>query len=197
MRMVSKVLVFGLSMMVCGFAADLRAQEGDAEEMMKQWQEAMAPNENHALLKQREGKWTYKVKMWMAPGAPPQESEGKSSSKMAMGGRYLIDHVEGEFNGMPFKGMSILGYDNVKKKFVSSWIDNFGTGFMVGTGTYDAEKKTWTFKTEQSDPMSGKTAKGRSVERLVDENHWEMTMYSIGPDGKEMKSMEIKYTRVK
>ena len=38
---------------------------------------------------------------------------------------------------MSFTGMAIEGYDNVKKKFVSSWIDNMGTMILNSEGTYD------------------------------------------------------------
>jgi len=35
---------------------------------------------------------------------------------------------DGKMKDMMFKGMGMEGYDNVKKKFVASWIDNMGTG---------------------------------------------------------------------
>jgi hypothetical protein len=35
---------------------------------------------------------------------------------------------------MPFEGISTLGYDNAKKTFFSTWIDNMGTGMMVMEG---------------------------------------------------------------
>ena len=38
---------------------------------------------------------------------------------------------DGKMKDMQFKGMGVEGYDNVKKKFVASWIDNMGTGIHV------------------------------------------------------------------
>ncbi len=32
--------------------------------------------------------------------------------------------------GMPFEGMGIDGYDNLAKQYVSTWVDNMGTGIM-------------------------------------------------------------------
>lgn len=172
------------------------AQELDPE-MMKKWQEFMTPNEHHKRLKALEGEWTFTTKMWMDPNAPPTESKGKSSAKFIMDGRYLMHHVEGEFSGMPMKGMAIVGYDNIKKKYINSWIDNFGTGFMTAEGTFNEDKKEWTYATSQSDPMSGGSVKGRTVERIVDKDHWEMDMYMNGPAGKEIKQLKIRYTRAK
>ena len=38
---------------------------------------------------------------------------------------------DGKLKDMQFKGMGIEGYDNVKKKFVASWVDNMSTGVPV------------------------------------------------------------------
>ena len=37
----------------------------------------------------------------------------------------------------------------------------------------------------------------RQTFKIVDDNNQVMEMYGAGPDGKEMKMMEIKYTRKK
>lgn len=34
---------------------------------------------------------------------------------MIFGGRYQLSNYKGNFMGMPFEGMSIMGYDNAKK----------------------------------------------------------------------------------
>ncbi|PYK31529.1 MAG: hypothetical protein DME58_07260 [Verrucomicrobia bacterium] len=105
------------------------------EEMMKQMMEMSKLNENHKLLADMNGSWNYTIKMWMSPDptAQPQQSKGTASRKSAMGGRYFTMDVtgklqmpgeDGKMKDMQFKGMAIEGYDNVKKKFVSSWIDN-------------------------------------------------------------------------
>lgn len=39
--------------------------------------------------------------------------------------------------------------------------------------------------------------KSRTVEKMVDADHWTMQMYQPGPDGKEFMGMEISYTRKK
>jgi hypothetical protein len=43
--------------------------------------------------------------------------------------------------------------------------------------------------------MTGKMMKHRMVEKEVDANHHVMEMYTTGDDGKEMKVMEVSYTR--
>ena len=93
----------------------------------------------------------------------------------------------------PFVGMSIEGYDNVKKKFVSSWIDNMGTGIMNSEGTYDPASKTLTYFAEY-EPMPGMKTKTRQVLKLTDKDHRTLEFFE-DRGGKEVKTMEIGYTR--
>lgn len=96
----------------------------------------------------------------------------------------------------PFNGFGLYGFDNVSKSFQGTWIDNCGTGMMMGTGELNSEGDTltWTFK--YNCPMTNKPAIFREVERRTGEDTMTLTMYGPAPDtGKEYKVMEIKYTR--
>jgi hypothetical protein len=93
--------------------------------------------------------------------------------------------------------MGTSGYDNLKKKYVFTWIDNNTTSILAGEGTWDAAKKTLTCKTSMPDPMSGKELPARMVETVVDADHWKMEMYATGPDGKEALAFRIEYKRAK
>src|SRR5262245_57964290 len=90
--------------------------EPDQAAMMAAMEKYATPGENHAHLKALVGSWTATVKFWMAPGAPAQESTATSECKLIMGDRYLQEEVRGSFGGMPFQGMGLTGYDNLKKK---------------------------------------------------------------------------------
>ena len=59
--------------------------------MMKQMMELAKLNENHKLLADLAGTWTYTVKMWMNPdaNAKPSESKGTATRK-ANDGRTLF-----------------------------------------------------------------------------------------------------------
>ena len=161
-------------------------------------------NENHKLLADMNGSWNYSIKMWMNPdpNAKPQESKGTATRKSAMGGRYATMDVNGkmQMNGkdgkmsdMQFKGMAVEGYDNVKKKFVSTWIDNMGTGIHFSEGTYDPATKTFTFASEM-EMMPGMKMPVREVLKMTDKDHMLMEWYETH-GGQEKKTMEIAYTR--
>jgi hypothetical protein len=176
-----------------------KSSEGD---MMAMMMELSKPGENHKLLQGAVGDWTYSVKWWMSPDAPPSESTGTSTARAVMGGRYFItDHTgkmqmpgpDGKMMEMEFKGMAMEGYDNVKKKFVSSWIDNMGTGIMNSEGTYDAASKTLTYIGEY-EPMPGMKTKMRQLVKISDKDHRTFEFFE-DRGGKEVKTMEINYTR--
>ncbi len=173
------------------------AMSADERAMMEKWNAYMTPGEEHKLLAQKAGSWSMKVTSWMTPGGPPQVSEATSESRMVLGGRYLEDVTTGSFNGMPFEGRGLTGYDNISRKYVSTWVDNMGTGIMTGKGTYDPKTRSFTWRTEGPDVMSGKIKAYRGVDTIIDADSWKSEMFEKGPDGKERKSMEIVYRRRK
>jgi Protein of unknown function (DUF1579) len=178
--------------------------QSNPQEMMKQMIEMSKLNENHKLLSSLDGNWNYTIKMWMNPdpNAKPQESKGTATRKTVMGGRYVMMDVtgkmqmpgeDGKMKDVQFKGMGLEAYDNVKKKFVSSWIDNMGTGIQFSEGTYDPATKTFTY-TSEMEPVPGMKSQTREVIKVTDNNHMTLEWYE-NQGGQEKKTMEIAYTR--
>ncbi len=169
----------------------------DSVMMDKAWKENMTISDQHKMLAKSNGTWTGEVTMWMADGAPPMKSASTSVTKSVYGGLYQQTNHSGDMMGMPFEGTSIMGYDNLKKEFFSTWIDNMGSGIMVMTGQWDAASKKMNLSGNMR-CMNGQDAGMREVFTMVDDNNQMLEMY--GPDpatGKEYKNMEIKYTRKK
>ena len=173
---------------------------------MKQMSEMSKLNENHKLLSSLDGNWTFTIKMWWNPdpNAPAQESKGTATRKTVMGGRYVMMDVtgkmqmpgeDGKMKDMQFKGMGLEGYDNVKKKFVASWVDNMGTGIELSEGTYDPATKSFTY-TMEMEPLPGMKSQVREVIKIADNNHMMLDWYE-NHGGQEKKTMEINYTRGK
>src|SRR5438128_6324900 len=184
-------------------APDTTAASPNEAEMMKQMMELAKLNENHKLLAELAGSWSTSVKM-MEPGKEPSVSKGNVTFKSIMNGRYVIgDHTgsmkmpgaDGKMKDFAFKGMSIDGYDNVKQKFISSWMDNMGTGIMTLEGTYDSTTKTFTY-TGEMEMMPGMKTPVRAVVKITDKNHHTFEWYE-NRGGQETKTLEISYTRKK
>lgn len=169
----------------------------DSVMMDKAWKENMTISDNHKMLAKSNGTWNGEVTMWMGDGAPPMQSTSVSTTRSVFGGLYQQTDHKGNMMGMPFEGSSTMGYDNLKKEFFATWIDNMGSGIMMMTGQYDAAAKTITL-TGSTRCMNGQDAEMKEVFTMVDDDHQTMEMY--GPDpktGKPYKNMEIKYTRKK
>src|SRR5205814_9499127 len=71
------------------------AGQPNQPEMMKQMMELSKLSENHKLLKDLAGTWSYNVTMWMDPNAPPTKSSGTSVTKPIMEGRFFVTEVTG------------------------------------------------------------------------------------------------------
>ncbi|HSP16603.1 MAG TPA: DUF1579 domain-containing protein [Thermoanaerobaculia bacterium] len=165
--------------------------------MMDAWMKFATPGEGHKALDPMVGSWEAKVTMWQAPGAPPQVSTATSESRWILGNRYVEEHVNGTFMGMPFEGIGYTGYDNAKKQYFGTWLDNFGTGVMTSTGSTSDKGKTWNFKSTTTDPMTGKDMPGETKVTVTDADHHTMEMWGPAPDGKTFKMMQLDYSRKK
>lgn len=170
----------------------------DSATAMKNWTEYMTPTDMHKMIASWDGTWKTEISSWMSADAPPMKSEGTTVNKTVLGGRYQESVHTSNMMGMPFEGHGTLGYDNAKKVFESTWIDNVGTGTIKMTGPWDAATKTMSLKGMFIDPSSGKECEMREVFKVIDDNTQTVEMYApSSKDGKEMKVMEMKFTRTK
>ena len=170
----------------------------DSATAMKNYMEYATPGEPHKMLAKSNGTWNGEVTMWMGPDAPPTTSTITMTNKMIMDGRYQVSEAKGNMMGMPFNGMSTTGYDNHKKVYMSTWIDNMGTGVMKMEGPWDEATKSTTLTGKMIDPATGRECDFKEVYKIIDDNNQVMEMY--GPDpktGNQFKTMEIKLTRKK
>ena len=197
---IKRVLFFILALSLCAGISSQADQKEDMEKMkaeaMAKWQAYATPGDGHKVMEQLVGNWDYSLKYWSSPNTPPEESTGTNDVKWILGNRFLEMDVKGTSMGQPFEGMGIIGYDNAKKEYVNTWIDNMGTGMMNAVGSYDAETKTMTEKGTFTDPMAGQQT-FKSVTKFVDADKFTYEMYISTPDGGEFRNMEINYIRKK
>ncbi len=178
------------------FASDPPAGQGmppEMEAMMK----AMSPGEHHKVLGKMVGDWTYSLKMFMDPSAPPTESSGTVHSEWMLGGRYVASTWKGEFMGQPFEGHATDGYDNLAGHYVSSWIDNAGTGILMNTGSLNADGKSFTYGGEMIDPMSRQKSTTKTVITWMSDDSFKNESYWTDASGKLVPSMVIVANRKK
>lgn len=168
--------------------------DGPSDADQKAWMDYMTPGPMHQMLASQAGEWHEDLTFWMAPGGPATKAEAEASNSMILGGRYQVSVHKGMMMGMPFEGRSTVGYDNAKKVFQSTWVDNMGSGIMFMEGKYDEATKTLTTKGKGIDPGTGKEENVREVIKFIDDKTHQMEMY-MTKDGKEFKNMEIRFTK--
>ena len=197
----NKVLIASLAVLTAALAAadEKPAPAGtpDQKAMMEAWAKFATPGPGHRALQPLVGTWNAKITSWMAPGSAPIVSDGISEIGWVLGGRYLEQKHEGSFLGQPFSGIGYTGYDNYKKQYLGTWMDNMGTSILSMAGTADAAGKIIAMEGKMDDFVTGRVLAIRSTLRILDDDHNVYEMFAPGPDGKEYKMMQIDYTRKK
>lgn len=147
------------------------------------------PGPEHEVLKKFEGQWDAIVKFG------GMEMKGSSDNKVGLGGFWLQSNFKSQFGTEPFEGRGVMGYDPVKKKYVSTWIDSMTPTMTISEGTFDKVGKVYTELGEGVGPEM-KLQKMKSVHEFKDQDNMVLTMYNI-VDGKDQLLMEIIYKRKK
>lgn len=169
-------------------------QHTDPQVMMEQYMKLATPGEPHKLFTSLAGNWTTKTKEWMDLDKPPVESTGSVEMKMLLGGRFLQQEYNGQMHGQPYTGIGINAYDNILKRYVSTWMDTMSTGIFTMEGTASTDGRTITFNGKHAEPGGG-TMAHRAVWKIINNDSQEFIMYGTHHNSEEMKMMEILYTR--
>ena len=166
----------------------------DRDAMMKAMEDMAKPGPEHAELAKMVGTWTSRMECMM-PGNEPMIAEGETTFEMRLGGRYLHQKMTGTMGGKQFNGLGVTGYDTQKKKYVSVWIDDSGTGIFTAEGEKNADG---AIVLTGMMPMPGMgDVKMKESMHQTDADHCSFEMTMVGPDGKDVPMMKGMYTRKK
>ena len=194
-RKVSGMLLTALLFGSSAFAQQQQPEmTPDQQAEMEAYAKAGTPGAAHQALASTVGNYDLKVRSWMEPGGPPMEEAGTATRAMALDGRVRVESVSSKMMGAPFTGHGMLGYDNVTGKYWSTWNDSMSTGLMVSEGTCD-DSRACTFTGSWNDPVKKGPVTARMTTRWTSPTTEVFEMYGPGRDGKEMKMMEMTYTK--
>ncbi|NOX19391.1 MAG: DUF1579 domain-containing protein [Chlorobi bacterium] len=185
------------SILLLLFSFSLMAQEEQHQMSPEQkaWMEYMTPGEEQLELAKTVGDWTYESKFWMSPDQKePMVTNGTAKFESILGGRYISSEMKGMMMNSTFEGRGLDGFDNARKIYVSTWVDNMGTGIMYMEGTKEDGKLV--YNGTSVNPVTKASEKMKTVITTIDDDHFKMEMFMVTDNG-DFKSMEINYTRVK
>jgi hypothetical protein len=193
-RLATAVCLLGL---LAALPATADEPEVDQAAAMAAWEKAMTPGAFHAFFAKKAGTWQVTGKMWMAPDAEPMPSESVGKAEMILGGRYLKEEMQGTSMGMPFEGLSILGYDNITGDVTVVWYDNMGTMTTIMSGPYDEPGAPLELAGTMTDPITGRESALRTVTTFISDDESLFEYYGSMMAGMpEFKVMELHYSRV-
>ena len=131
----------------------------------------------------------------MAPDAPPTVTKATAKATWVMNGRFVQEEFTGEFMGKPFHGMSLTGYDNIKQKYNTVWVDDMHTSLVTAEGEAESGGKAITLAGKYDCPMTGqKNLTMKQVIRILGPDTRVFEMHDPSK-GEHSKTMEITYTR--
>lgn len=161
---------------------------------MDAYVKAGTPGPAHQALAATAGGYEIVVRSWNAPDAPPEVNAGKATRRMILDGRVLVETLESAIAGAPYAGHGMSGYDNVAGEYWSTWMDSMSTGVIVSRGQCNATGLC-EFTGGWLDPLTKAPVKARMVSRWTSPATQVFELFAPAHDGKDMKMLEITYTR--
>lgn len=163
----------------------------DSVAMEEAWKAYGTPGFQHKMMADETGKWDVEMTFWTAPDAAPEKYTATAQARMLFDGKYQEVNYDGTMMGMPFQGKSTLAFNNKSGEYISTWIDNMGTGMLIVKGHYDEATKAINFTGSMPDPLTGKDIGVREVYSIVDAKTRKLESFETKEGQKEFKSMEI------
>jgi hypothetical protein len=82
------------------------------------------------------GFWRGPTRLWLEPGAAPEETTTELQAELVLGGRWLRVAYRGVAFTKPHAGEMLLGYHKDAGEYELAWIDSSHTGsaIMLSTG---------------------------------------------------------------
>lgn len=186
-----------LSLLAVGCSStSSKSSQPSQEEMMAAWQRAATPGDEHRALDAFVGTWNAAVTSWWDPNGPPDVSTGTMTNSWILDGHHLEQRFSGNMGGQPFSGVGTWGFDVAAGEYYGTWQDSMSTSLMLSRGPRSKDGKTFELVSTNTDPMTGKSARGEELIVIENPSRHKMTMWEIR-DGQRVKSMEIVYERVR
>ncbi|MBM3986312.1 MAG: DUF1579 domain-containing protein [Planctomycetes bacterium] len=175
-------------------AQDDAASRTPGAALTKRYQDAMTQGEAHAWLAKLEGKWKTSGKLLTEANAPAVEMTGTSEFKMLMDGRFLVESHEAGGSAGPFRGMGMIGFNNITQKYERVWFDTTSTAMLKSEGEYVAEGNNLRWVDQRSDPRTSRLIETTS--KLTVESDGAMTLLTMENHGSgPFKALEVHYRR--
>lgn len=156
------------------------------------------PTKYHQYLSAIAGNWNFQdARRSFVKGVVNRKPiyDGRFYIVEVTGGKLPLPVADGKMKEDNYQSMHIEGYDNARKLFVSTSLNNhIGSDIQFQTGSYDSTSKTFTYRWE-SELLPGNIIRNKRTLKIIDENHYTEEYYEQ-KNGQDKKVRELNYTRV-
>lgn len=189
------ITAVGIMFHTSAFAQNKAKQADTMEQMLS----LSAPGANHMLLEQLAGDWNFQdAKLAFVKGTLSRKAiySGRFFVVEMTGGKLSVPVANGQMKEENYQSMQIEGYDNPRKKFVMTSINNhIGSDIQEQTGDYNPDKKQFTFTWEDL-LTPGALVNNKRILTIIDQDHYKEEYFEVS-HGKDVKVRELDYDRIK
>ena len=196
-------VVFGaVLVVVAGSVARAEAPAGQAKKAKVAELQALAAamgkyaavGDEHKRLKAFEGTWNTEATVYLPSGEAVPGVKGTTEFFFIMNGLFLVEELNGSWNGQPVSSHIVFGYDHAKKKYVWLFLSSMRSELNVKEGSADAAGKVFTLEGESFEPVSGTRGPEKVVYRIESDRRFVIEA-SRPRGGKDVKTMTVVFTR--
>lgn len=160
------------------------------QEMMENWMRNATPGPQHEKLAKESGE--YEVSM-VDRGVP---MTGNAKIEMILDGRVQVQNFWMDYNGMPFKGFGMTGYDNFTQRYWFTWNDNMSTGLYSLWGNEEDGGKRIVFEGLMDKPgLNMKQCHTKHIFTYLNDNEFRMEIIDFPGTPEEKPTMDMTYKR--
>jgi hypothetical protein len=158
--------------------------------------DSAAPGESHAALVRLAGDWEAHATFWawQDQSTPSMECTVTVSARMVMGGRFLLQNVQGQCMDQPVEAIGVIGYDNATGQYQAVDFDNMRTNITRHIGEMN-DVGDIVFHLSYTDRTTGESVDRRTVRTMISEREWVETAHE-SRNRDERQVMEIRATKV-
>ena len=176
------------------FAAAEPAQV-DIQAELEKAKKYTAPGAHHKNLERFLGQWDTETRLMLPTGPTPPE-KGTATYSWLMEGRWLKGESSGTMMGMPMRTFSIMGYDNFKMSYVSTWVNSFDTAMTTAEGDMDPSGKALLSYGTLDEYLTGENDKMvKYVWRFVSPDEMVLEVHDLPIGENNTKVIEIRFKR--
>jgi hypothetical protein len=174
---------------------DAAAARADMAAMMEKAKKYTQPGEHHKLLERFVGTWEVETRFFMN-GQPTPPDKGMTVCGWLVPGRWLKAESTGTMMGRPSQAFMLLGYDNFKQSYVTTWVSSIDTAMTHSEGDVDPGGQALISYGTLDEYLTGEHDKMvKYVWRFVTKDRLVLEVHDLPIGEKNTKVVEFTYNR--